>query len=64
MKRSASELGLNVVSTKSSVRYQILLFNYHTLYEFGFSDWVICTSPVNLQDDVWTKNNSLHLVIN
>ena len=28
----------------SRVVYQLLLFKFHTLYEFRFSDWLICTT--------------------
>ena len=28
----------------SCVVYQPLLFNFHTLYEFRFSEWLICTT--------------------
>ena len=28
----------------AGVYYRVLLFNFHTLYEFRFSDWLICTT--------------------
>ena len=28
----------------SQHKWAVLLFNFHTLYEFRFSDWLICTT--------------------
>ena len=43
-KRGNTCVGNNVSSFASSFSYGLLLFNFPALYEFRFSDWLICTT--------------------
>ena len=39
------DLDLENNQTKANMsHYYVLLFKFHTLYEFRFSDWLICTT--------------------
>jgi len=47
------------------IQYQLLLFNFHTLYEFRFSDWLFCTTwpRVMTQQPPWRHYRGVIAVV-